>query len=217
LIPVELFEQEKSYLGILPEYIHPPYEEDQRKTDQYGYIEFDANYYWVPGHKREKVKVLEYPHSITVYSPDAKDYTYDKKSEDVRGEKCSPQGQPSASHQPNNRKKTYEKEEQWLRSYDVVCSSYLDFVKSAECRIFQKGKFIRDLYLLAQKMSPDLFMKTIQRALKYQCRQIISLERIARKFMNGQPGIEAIQQINNDYINRPMYQKGKLSKETEYE
>ncbi|NOY58185.1 MAG: transposase [Calditrichaeota bacterium] len=217
LIPVELFEHEKTYLGILPEYIHPPYEEDQRKTDQYGYIEFNANYYWVPGHKRAKVKVLEYPHSITIYPPDAKEYTYDKKNEDIRGEKCSPQGQPSASHQPNNRKKTYEKEEQWLRSYDVVCNAYLDFIISPESRIVQKGKFTRDLYLLAQKMSPALFIKTIQRALKYQCCQIASLERISRKHMNGQSDIETTQQITHDYINRPTYQKGKLSKETEYE
>ncbi len=76
---------------------------------------------------------------------------------------------------------------------------------------------MRDLYLLAQKMSPTLFTKTITRALKYQSSQIASLERIARQYMNNAKDFQAPEQICNDYINRPMYQKGKLSIETEYE
>jgi hypothetical protein len=217
LIPVELFRQEKPELCRLPVYIHPPYQEVVRKTDQYGYIEFDANYYWVPGHKQAKIKVLEYPQTLTVYPPDAREYTYTKKDEDRRGEKVSPQGEPSATCQPNNRKRTYTKEEQWLRCYDAVCAEYLDFVKSPESRIAQKGSFIRHLYLLAQKVSPVLFKKTVTRALKYQSSQIASLERIARQLMNDQQQIEPSIEISNDYINRPMYQKGKLSKETEYQ
>jgi transposase len=217
LIPVELFQQEKPDLCRLPEYIHPPYQEVMRKTDQYGYIEFDANYYWVPGHKRAQIKVLEYPQTLTVYPPDAHEYTYVKKDEDLRGEKVSPQGEPSPARQPNNRKRTYEKEEQWLSGYDPVCGEYLDFVKSPESRIVQKGNFIRQLYLLAQKMSPALFKKTVTRALKYQSSQIASLERIARQLINDQQQIEPSMEITNDYINRPMYQKGKLSKETEYQ
>jgi len=218
LIPIELYEHEKPYLTALPSYIHPPYEESTRKTDQYGYIAFDANYYWVPGHKRAMVKVLEYPTTLTIYPPDAEECTYDKKSEDVRGEKLSPQGEPPVVYQPRNRKKIFEKEEQWLRACDSVCGAYLDFIQGPESPVVQRGRFIRELYLLARKMSPELLRRTITRALKYQTSRISSLERIARQLMHHKQDITPSEgMINNDYINRPMYQKGKISRETEYE
>ena len=37
-----------------------PYQEHQRGTDQYGYVAFQANYYWVPGTRRDDVKLLQY-------------------------------------------------------------------------------------------------------------------------------------------------------------
>ncbi len=48
LIPSQLFEHEKSSLVCLPEFIHPPYQRHQRVIDEYGFIAFDGNYYWVP-------------------------------------------------------------------------------------------------------------------------------------------------------------------------
>ena len=38
-----------------------------RGTDQYGYLAFGANYYWVPGTKRDEVKVLEYSDRLKIY------------------------------------------------------------------------------------------------------------------------------------------------------
>ena len=49
LIPAKAFEHERSYLHALPRHLPPPYQEHQRGTDQYGYVAFGANYYWVPG------------------------------------------------------------------------------------------------------------------------------------------------------------------------
>jgi hypothetical protein len=40
--------KEKAYLIKLPPYIHPPYLVHYRLIDQYGYISFSGNYYWVP-------------------------------------------------------------------------------------------------------------------------------------------------------------------------
>ena len=57
LIPAKAFEHERNYLHPLPRYLPSPYQEHQRGTDQYGYVAFGANYYWVPGSRREDVKV----------------------------------------------------------------------------------------------------------------------------------------------------------------
>jgi hypothetical protein len=49
LIPAKAFEFEKGYLTRLPERISPPYLDFQRGVDQYGYIAFDGNFYWISG------------------------------------------------------------------------------------------------------------------------------------------------------------------------
>ncbi|MGD2092874.1 MAG: helix-turn-helix domain-containing protein [Candidatus Aminicenantes bacterium] len=48
LIPAKVFEFEKPYLIKLPFYIHPPYLVHYRLIDQYGYVSFDGNFYWIP-------------------------------------------------------------------------------------------------------------------------------------------------------------------------
>jgi hypothetical protein len=60
LISAKAFEHERSYLIELPAHLPAPYCERTRGTDEYGYVSFEANYYWVPGSKREDVKLLRY-------------------------------------------------------------------------------------------------------------------------------------------------------------
>jgi hypothetical protein len=48
LIPIELFEEEKKHLIALPDYIEPPYQEHFHTIDEYGYVSFKGNFYWVP-------------------------------------------------------------------------------------------------------------------------------------------------------------------------
>src|SRR5439155_671449 len=51
LIPAQAFEQERAALVALPAHLPAPYLCHERKTDQYGYVPFDGNYYWIPeGH-----------------------------------------------------------------------------------------------------------------------------------------------------------------------
>lgn len=49
VIPARLFEHEQLYLHQLPPHLPAPYQMHPRVTDQYGYVAFGANYYWVPG------------------------------------------------------------------------------------------------------------------------------------------------------------------------
>jgi len=54
LIPISTFENEKPYLTKLTEYISPVCQSHERYVDEYGYLAFQANYYWVPEYKKEQ-------------------------------------------------------------------------------------------------------------------------------------------------------------------
>lgn len=54
LIPIDTFENEKSFLTKLPEYISPVNQVHERSVDEYGYCAFQGNYYWVPDYKKEE-------------------------------------------------------------------------------------------------------------------------------------------------------------------
>jgi hypothetical protein len=221
LIPMELFDIEKPYLNELPVYIHPPYIECRRKIDQYGYVAMDANYYLVPGQKTQHwITVLQYPETLTLYPPDACEITYTKAGEDVKNERIKPDGYSGTlTHQPRNRKKKYDKEELWLRHHYEACHDYLDFIHSQESIQRYKGKFIRNLYNLARQIPEPVFLKTIKRALKYKTDKITSIEAIARHYLKDESSATRVDIpiVSQDFKNRPMYQKGRLSLEKEYE
>lgn len=66
LIPAKAFEHERSYLRELSPFLTPPYRSEQRGIDQYGYTQFQANYYWVPGTQRDDVKLLIYADRLKI-------------------------------------------------------------------------------------------------------------------------------------------------------
>ena len=67
LVPAKAFEHECRFLIELPAHLPPPYQVHERGTDQYGYAAFEGNYYWVPGTKREDVRVLQYAERLKLY------------------------------------------------------------------------------------------------------------------------------------------------------
>jgi hypothetical protein len=67
LTSAKAFEHERRYLFELPAHVPAPYFECSRGTDEYGYVSFEANYYWVPGSKREDVKLLRYANHLEMY------------------------------------------------------------------------------------------------------------------------------------------------------
>ena len=97
----------------------------------------------------------------------------------------------------------------------AACRAYLDYIKSGECTIHQKPKFIRTLYRLIQKMSPSLCEKTLQRAREYRIDSIASIERIAaqllKQHMQQFPDIP----LANHYEHRKTYQQGRFSTEAD--
>ncbi len=67
MIPAKAFEHERQYLTELPPHLLAPYMAHERGTDQYGYVAFAGNYYWVPGGKRDEVKLLEYADRLKIF------------------------------------------------------------------------------------------------------------------------------------------------------
>lgn len=213
LIPTMLLEEEKADLIKLPAYIEPPYQIHQRHTDQYGYIAFNGNYYWIPGKSRENVKIIEYSDSIEIYQGHEQSVRYCLPGWKVKNKKFSPQGVNTNPYEPNDIKKTCHEEEKRLRDKGDVYSDYLDFIKSKQSRVKQKAKFIRDLYCLSKKMADTLFMAVIERALQYRVSSINTLSAIScqlmKKGLYDTPDIPT----THDYEQREAYQQGRFSQE----
>jgi hypothetical protein len=213
LIPGELFEFEKTYLVKLTEYIEEPYQYHERIIDRYGYIAFNGNYYWIPEGIKGKVKIVEHEKRITIYQKYRKLVEYNLPPWDVKNNQFVPENMKNVTRQPNNRKKKHNEEEKKLRQMGDTVVSYLDFILSPECIIKQKSRLIRELYRLSKKMTKELFVKCIKRAMKYKITKIESLAKIAGNLLNNNIQHQLDFSSSNDYENRPSYQQGRISRE----
>ncbi len=212
LIPAAAFEFEKSYLIKLPCYINPPYQVQYRLIDQYGYISFLGNYYWVPDLSRQKVKVLQYSDSIRVYYQRKLLVQYPLPPQGIRNQKFTPPGK-TPKYQPSNRKKPTGVEEKKLRSLSDEVDRYLDFAFNQSQKVGQKHHFIRQLYGLYRKLAPPLFVKTISRALTYRITNPQVIEQMAAQlFKEGNYRIPPAT-VDEDYKNREAYLEGRTSDE----
>jgi transposase len=216
LIPAVTFEFEKPYLAKLSPYIHPPYQVHCRLIDQYGYISFSGNFYWVPDVSRQKVKVLQYSDSIHIYFQRKLLVRYALPPEGVRNQKFTPPGK-TPKYQPWNRKKPTVSEEKKLRSLSEsgVVSQYLDFALHRSQKVGRKHHFIRQIYGLYRKLAPSLFVKTIQRALTYRITNLQTIEQMAAQlFREGNYCMPPVT-VDEDYKSREAYIEGCTSDEAD--
>ncbi len=116
LIPVKAFEFERAFLTELPQHLPAPYQVHQRGTDQYGYVHFNANFYWVPGTQREDVKVLQYADQLKIFLRRNCVADYPLPPDGVKNERFSPPGEPKPRHQPKNRRRESGEEDKRLRA-----------------------------------------------------------------------------------------------------
>lgn len=210
LIPVNAFEFEKPYLNPLPAYVEPPYLIHTRRTDQYGFASFDGNFYWIPGTGRFDVKVLQYGDRLKVYHHRKLLGEYELPEEGVKNKEINPIGQTKASHRPRSKKRPTTDEERILRNASTEIDAYLTFVlaqKSGKSR----HRFIRHLYSLHQKTAPSLFVKTIQRALKYRIIDIKTIEKIAVLLMKEGNFHIPIADIDHGFKQRESYLEGRFT------
>jgi len=209
LIPAKAFEYEKAYLVKLPPAIPAPYLPLPRIIDQYGYAEVDSNYYWVPGTDRGKATVLQYSNSIKIYRKRELLAEYTLPPEGVKNEAFSPEGEPRPKYKPRNRHNSGEQEEKRLRGISDEIGAYLEFALKPKGK--ERHRYLRELFRLSQKIAAPLFIKTIQRALKYRITDIQTIERIAVLQINDghyeMPSVE----IDGAFQERETYLEGRIT------
>ena len=209
LIPAKAFEHEQAFLEKLPPYVTPPYLAHERGTDQYGYAHVDGNFYWVPGKTRFNVKALQFCDHVEIYHKRKKLAEYELPPDGIKNEKISPKGEPKPKYQPNNRKKPTAGEEHILRSLAPEVNAYLDFV------LTMKGKarhgFVRKLYGLHKKTHLALFVKAVNRALKYRIRSVDTLENIIRLLLKQSNYEMPLPEIDDEFTSRPAYLEGRFT------
>ncbi len=176
LVPAKAFEHEQSYLIELPAHLPAPYKVHERGTDQYGYAAFEGNYYWVPGTKREDVKVLQYADRLKLYRARECLAEYPLPADGVKNAKFAPPGQPQPRHNPSNRRRPTEEEEKRLRAMDESVGRYLDF--ALKPKGIARHHFLRQLFALSREISPEVFLRVIERALRYR---IVAMPTLQRK------------------------------------
>jgi hypothetical protein len=213
LIPAKAFEHEKSYLVKIPPYVGAPYLPDTRDIDQYGYLSFDSNYYWVPGSFRGEALVLQYSKTIKVYQAGRLLIEYPLPPDGVKNQIFTPDGLPRPIYKPKNRKHPTEQEEKKLRAVDKEVDEYLNFALAQKGK--DKHKIIRHLFGLYQKVTLCLFIKTIKRALKYRIIDMKCIERIALlQLTDGDREISSVD-IDKQFQNRPSFREGRESGEVD--
>ena len=209
VIPAQLFEHERLYLNPLPEHLPAPYQSHHRVTDQYGYVAFAANYYWVPGTGRGELKVIQYADRLKIFRRYDCLAEYSLPPDGTRHEHYSPPGAPKPRHQPKNRHRTAKLEEQRLRSMGGEVSAYLDFALSA-CGV-QRHRFTRELFALSRKLTVDVFRKTLERAHRYRIVDLSTLRRIAWLCLTQEDDVLPEVEVDEDFRQRPAYQEGYLT------
>jgi transposase len=209
LIPAQAFEHERTYLTQLPAHLPAPYKVQGRGTDEYGFMSFGANYYWVPGTRRDEVKVLEYSDRLKIFQAGQCLAEYPLPADGVRSAKFSPPGQPAPPHHPHNRHRPTELEEKHLRALAPAVGAYLDY--ALPTKGLARHQFLRRLLALSRQMSVELFTQTVERARKYRITSLETLQNIAWLYLQQGPGQVPLVEIDAAFRQREAYQEGSLT------
>jgi len=211
LIPAKAFEHERLYLRELSPHLPAPYLPLERGTDAYGYVAVEGNYYWVPGSKREDLKVLLYADRLKIYQHQTCVAEYPLPADGVKNAHFSPEGQPTPRHLPKHRKHGTQHEEQRLRALGPDVAAYLDYVLQAPG--IQRHRLLRELLALSRQVTQTVFVQTLVRARRYRVVEMQSLQRIAWFCMSqGEERLPYVD-VDESFRQRPAYQEGCLTDE----
>lgn len=214
LIPAQAFEQERAKLVALPAHLPAPYLHHDRKTDQYGYVPFDGNYYWTPpppASQSRQVKVLEYSDRLQIYRNRECVAEYVLPADGVKNQLFSPEGMPTKPvRQPKHRRKPTEEEEKRLRAISSTVENYLDFVLPSRSGN-ERHRFVRELFVWAERLTPALFVSVVERARRYEISDLGTFERIARLALRQGEILLPSAEVDESFRAREAYQEGRLT------
>lgn len=206
LIPAKAFEYECSYLTNLPPHLPAPYRVLDRSIDQYGYVALNGNFFWVPGANRGDAKVLEYSSTMKIYQARECLIEYSLPADGEKNKLFSPDGLPAPHKQPYNRKHPTDREEQQLRAMAGSVGNYLDFALRDKGN--QRHEFLRRLFAISRRMTPALFIRSVERALKYHITSIETVWSIATLFISEEAEMLPVVEVDEKFLERDTYQAG---------
>jgi transposase len=209
LIPAKAFEYERGFLQPLPPHLPAPYKLLERSVDEYGYVAVEANYYWVPGTGRGEVRVLRYDQHMEIYQFGQRVMQYPLLPPGVKNQPVHPPGQPASREQPRHRKQPSDLEEKRLREMGPAVSAYVDFILASPGLL--RHQHLRRLLALSQRMSAELFVRSVERAQRYRITSLTTLEQIALLQCKAGAGELPTPPIDESFRDRPAYQEGSLT------
>jgi hypothetical protein len=209
LIPAQAFEHERTFLQPLPPELPAPYKLLERSIDEYGYVAVEANYYWVPGTGRGEVMVLRYNRHIQIYQSRQLLAEYPLQPHGVRNKQVHRPGEPVPRHKPRHRKQPSDEEEKRLRAVAPAVSAYVDLVLATPGLL--RHQYLRRLLALSQRMTPELFVRTLERAHRYGITDLATVQKIALLLLKDGGAPLPLPSIDESFRDRPTYQQGSLT------
>ena len=208
LIPAEAFKYESAFLiKVVPE-LPAPYVPHDRTIDQYGFVAFGSNYFWLPSGERGDVKVLEYASEIKIYQGRRLLIGYPLPPDGTKNE-IFPKDRPHIPYQPRNRDKRSGEEEKALRGVSSAVGAYLDFILKGTGAL--RHRHLRDLHGLYRRLSPSLFAKVIERAHRYKVDDVRALDEIARLLARDDAEFISDAPFDEGYEDREQYREGRIT------
>jgi len=160
------------------------------------------------------VKVLRYPDHLKMYHRRELLIEYPLPPVEVKNEKFYPPGRPEPRHEPKDRKRPTGEEEKILRSFSKTLDAYVDFALK-QYTGKRRHRFIRDLFGLLRRLSPQLFEKAVSRALAYRVTDPDTVYRIAVLQMKEATYEVPSVPIDEDFKDRPSFLEGRFTDEAD--
>jgi transposase len=213
LIPARVFEHERKFLIKLPSHLPAPYHSLERDTDQYGFIPYGGNVYWVPGTKRETMKVFVYADKLKIYQHRTCVAEYPLAFDGVKNAQFSPEGQPEPRYR-SKKKRSSHQEEKRLRAMGSEMDVYLDYVLKVPG--IQRHRFLHQLLAFSRQVTSTVLLEMAQRALKYRISRLETLKRIAWYCMSQGESILPNPEVDEGLQERDAYKEGCLTDDPDF-
>lgn len=209
LVPAELMETEKKYLNPVILNLSGPMQIHYRYIDRHGFVEFRANFFWIPGKDRFTVTIIEQPKKLLMLRDREELVCYDKPAQDVKKLAFKPEGMDTNPHRIRRTRAT-QLEESDLKKCGPHTEAYLQFILE-ESKGVRKSNMIRWLHSLSRQISPELLEATLLRALEYQITDFNVIENIASQILGVKGHILPTTEIDVELENRETYREGRIS------
>jgi transposase len=208
LIPAQAFEYETAFLTKVVAELPAPYAPHNRSIDQYGFVAFDSNFFWLPSGERGDVTVLEYTSEIKIYQGRRLLISYPLPPDGTRNE-IFPKDRPHIPYQPRRRNERSGEEEKALRGVSTIVNAYLDFILKGTGAL--RHRHLRELHGLYRRLSPKLFERVIERAHRYKVDDVRALDEIARLLVRDDAEFIPDAPFDEGYEDREQYREGRVT------